>query len=68
MSKKNKIIIILSILVILLFGMVMIFNHNKNKSIETNNDSVISQDNTNNTEGTKQYEIKDLGRIECEMI
>lgn len=68
MSKKNKIIIILSILVILLLGMVMIFNHNKNKSIETNIDSVISQDDTNNTEETKQYEIKDLGTIECEKI
>lgn len=68
MSKKNKIITILSILVILLFAVVMIFNHNKNKSIETNNDSVISQDDTNNNKETKNYEIKDLGTIECEKI
>lgn len=68
MSKKNKIIIILSILAILLFGIVMLFNHNKNKSIETNNDSVISQNDTNNNEETRSYEIKDLGIIECEKI
>lgn len=68
MNKKNKIIIILSILVILLFGMVMIFNCNKNKSIETNDDSEISQDYTNNTKETKKYEIRDLGTIECEKI
>ena len=42
MSKKNKIIIILSILVILLFGMVIIFNYNKTKTIDTNNGSEIN--------------------------
>ena len=68
MSKKNKIIIILSILVILLFGMVIIFNYNKTKTIDTNNGSEISQDDTNNNEETKNYEIKDLGTIECEKI
>lgn len=68
MSKRNKIIIILSILAILLFGIVMLCNHNKNKSIETNNDSAISQNDTNNNEATKNYEIKELGTIECPKI
>lgn len=67
MSKRNKIIIILSILMILILGIVLIFNHNnKENKIKTDNNTEISQNN-NNVE-TKNYEIKDLGTIECEKI
>ena len=67
MNKKNKIIIILSILAILLLGIVLISNHNKNNDIKIGNDSEISQNDDNNEE-TRKYEIKDLGTIECEKI
>ena len=39
MNKKNKIIIILSILVVLMLGIVLISNHNKGNGIKTSNDS-----------------------------
>ena len=68
MCKKNKIIIILIMLATLLFGIVIITNHNKNKSIEINDGFGISQDDTNENEETKNYEIKDIGTIECEKI
>ena len=67
MNKKNKIIIILSILAVLLLGIVLISNHNKNNDIKIGNDSEISQNDDNNEE-TRKYEIKDLGTIECEKI
>lgn len=67
MNRKNKIIIILSILAVLLLGIVLISNHNKNNDIKTSNDSEISQ-NSDNNEETRKYEIKDLGTIECEKI
>lgn len=67
MSKKNKIIIILSILAVLILGIVLISNHNKGNGIKTSSDSEISQ-NDDNKEETKNYEMKDLGTIECEKI
>lgn len=67
MSKKNKIIIILSILAVLLLGIVLISNHNKGNEIKTSSDSEISQ-NDDSKEETKNYEMKDLGTIECEKI
>lgn len=67
MNKKNKIIIILSILAVLLLGIVLISNYNKDNNIKISNDSEISQNDDNNEE-TRKYEIKDLGTIECEKI
>ena len=48
MNKKNKIIIILSILAVLLLGIVLISNHNKDNNIKISNDSEISQNDDNN--------------------
>ena len=67
MNKKNKIIIILSILAVLMLGIVLISNHNKENGIKTSSDSETSQ-NADNNEETKKYEIKDLGTIECQKI
>ena len=67
MNKKNKIIVILSILAVLLLGVVLISNHNKGNGIKTSSGSEISQ-NDDSKEETKKYEIKDLGSIECEKI
>ena len=76
MSKKNKIIIILSILAILIFGMFLILNHNKNQiedgltedEVRTNSDIETNQNVDDSNEETKNYEMNDLGRIECEKI
>ena len=67
MSKKNKLIIILCVIAMLMLGMVLILNHNNGNLIKTNNDSEISQNDDNNEE-TRNYEMKDLGTIECEKI
>ena len=57
MNKKNKIIIILSILAVLFLGIVLISNHNKNNDIKIGNDSEISQNDDNNEE-TRKYETE----------
>ena len=69
MSKKNKIIIILSILAILIFGMFLILNHNKNEDEVIKNSNIETNQNVDDSnEETKNYEMNDLGRIECEKI
>ena len=67
MNQKNKIIIILSILAVVMLGIVLISNHNRNNDLKNNSDFEISQ-NADNNEETKKYEIKYLGTIECEKI
>lgn len=68
MNKKNKIIIVLGILVVILLGITLIFHYNKNNEIDTSSDSEVIQNNNDDTEETKTYEIKDLGTIECKKI
>ena len=53
MNKKNKIIIILSILAVLMLGIVLISNHNKGNGIKTSSDSEISQNADDNEETVK---------------
>lgn len=67
MSQKNKIIIILSILSILILGIMLIINNNKNNETVESSDYETNKIVDNNEE-TKKYEIKDLGTIECEKI
>ena len=67
MNRKNKIILIISVLSIFIFVLILIFISNKENEIEANHNIEISQ-NTNKIEETKRYEIKDLGTIECEKI
>ena len=68
MNKKNKLIIVLIILAVLILAITLIFRYDKNKDdMKTNSNSEVSQ-NDNNNEETKNYEMKDLGIIECEKI
>ena len=68
MNKKNKLIIVLIILAILMLAITLIFRYDKNKNdMKTNSNTEVSQ-NDNNNEETKNYEMKDLGIIECEKI
>lgn len=68
MNKKNKIIILLSLLTIFLLGIFLILNYNKRNVTQTDIDFAINKNDTDNKVETKKYEIRDLGTIECEKI
>lgn len=67
-NKKHKTItLLISISILLCIDVVMfVMYENKNKPTEDNNDLVIAQNK--DSEETKNYELKDLGIIECEKI
>jgi sortase A len=64
---KNKIILTVSILLLLILGLVITLKSLKDNNGKTNSDIEIVQ-NEIVKEETKNYEIKDLGTIECEKI
>jgi len=67
MNKKSKIILIIFILIILAFVTVILIKNenNINENTFSNSDNI---KNSTNENITTRYEIKDLGRIECEKI
>ena len=64
---KNKIILTVSILLLLILGLVITLKSLKDNNVKTNSDIEIVQ-NEIVKEETKNYEIKDLGTIECKKI
>lgn len=68
-KNKKSIVILICITVILLISVfVTIIDFSKNNNNEKTNDSKTVSSESNVTEEAKNYEIKDLGTIECEKI
>ncbi|WP_304683113.1 hypothetical protein [uncultured Clostridium sp.] len=69
LKNKKSIMIFICIAVILLISIfVTIIDFLKNNNNEKNNDSKTVSSEANIIEETKNYEIKDLGTVECEKI
>lgn len=67
-NKKNIVILICIAVILAISVFVTIIDFSKNNNNENTNDSKTVSSEENVIEETKNYEIKDLGTIECEKI